>query len=138
MTIEEKIQHLRQALNHHNHLYYVLDSPEISDYEFDMMLKELQELEAKHPEFFDPFSPSQRVGGAVTKNFQTIPHERRMYSLDNSYSKEDLADWEARLVKTLGGIHPEYTCELKYDGASISIHYENGKLVRAVTRGDGF
>lgn len=138
MTAQQKIKELRESLDRHNHLYYVLDAPEISDYEFDMMLRELQQLEAQHPEFFDPLSPTQRVGGEVTKNFVTRPHERRMYSLDNSYSKEDLADWQARVVKTLGGIQPEFTCELKYDGASISIHYENGKLVRALTRGDGF
>lgn len=138
MTAQQKIKELRESLNRHNQLYYVLDAPEISDYEFDMMLRELQQLEAQHPEFFDPLSPTQRVGGEITKNFVTRPHERRMYSLDNSYSKEDLADWQARVVKTLGGIQPEFTCELKYDGASISIHYENGKLVRALTRGDGF
>lgn len=138
MTAQQKIAELRKALNRHNHLYYVLDAPEISDYEFDVMLRELQQLEDQHPEFFDPLSPTQRVGGEVTKNFVTLPHERRMYSLDNSYSKEELADWQARVVKTLGGIQPEFTCELKYDGASISIHYENGKLVRALTRGDGF
>lgn len=137
-TAEQKITELRQALTHHNHQYYVLDSPEISDYEFDMLLKELQQLEAQHPEFFDPLSPSQRVGGGLTKNFATVQHQRRMYSLDNSYSKEDLTDWENRMIRALGGITPEYTCELKYDGASISIHYENGKLIRAVTRGDGF
>ncbi|HRN99743.1 MAG TPA: NAD-dependent DNA ligase LigA, partial [Flavobacterium sp.] len=138
MTAQQKIAELRKALNRHNHLYYVLDAPEISDYEFDVMLPELQQLEDQHPEFFDPLSPTQRVGGEVTKNFVTLPHERRMYSLDNSYSKEELADWQARVVKTLGGIQPEFTCELKYDGASISIHYENGKRVRALTRGDGF
>ncbi|WP_442787776.1 NAD-dependent DNA ligase LigA [Flavobacterium suncheonense] len=138
MDIFSKIQALREELNQHNYNYYVLDNPTISDYEFDIKLKELQELEAKHPEYFDENSPTQRVGGAITKNFQTVQHEHRMYSLDNSYSKEDLLDWEARAQKILGNVPMEYTCELKYDGASISITYENGILKRAVTRGDGF
>lgn len=138
MDIFSKIQALREELNQHNYNYYVLDNPTISDYEFDIKLKELQELEAKHPEYFDENSPTQRVGGTITKNFQTVQHEYRMYSLDNSYSKEDLLDWEARAQKILGNVPLEYTCELKYDGASISISYENGRLKRAVTRGDGF
>jgi DNA ligase (NAD+) len=116
----------------------VLDNPTISDFEFDQKLKQLQDLEAQHPESFDENSPTQRVGGMVTKNFETIKHEYRMYSLDNSYSIEDLQDWETRIQKVLGDVPLEYTCELKYDGASISISYENGRLVRAVTRGDGF
>jgi DNA ligase (NAD+) len=138
MNIPQTIQTLREELNLHNHNYYVLDKPTLSDYEFDMKLKELQDLENKHPEFFDANSPTQRVGGTVTKNFETIPHEYRMYSLDNSYSKEDLIDWQNRIQKILGNVPLEYTCELKYDGASISITYENGILKRAVTRGDGF
>jgi DNA ligase (NAD+) len=138
MNIQQTIQTLREELNLHNHNYYVLDKPTISDYEFDIKLKELQDLESKYPEFFDANSPTQRVGGTVTKNFETIPHEYRMYSLDNSYSKEDLIDWENRIQKVLGNVPLEYTCELKYDGASISITYENGMLKRAVTRGDGF
>ncbi|MES2810983.1 MAG: NAD-dependent DNA ligase LigA [Bacteroidota bacterium] len=138
MDVLQKIQSLRDELNLHNYNYYVLDTPTISDYEFDIKLKELQELETKHPEYFDENSPTLRVGGSITKNFETIKHEYRMYSLDNSYSKEDLLDWEARAQKILGNVSLEYTCELKYDGASISILYENGKLKRAVTRGDGF
>ncbi len=137
MNTEQHIQNLRNELREHNYNYYVLDNPTISDYDFDIKLKELQELEAKHPEFFDTNSPTQRVGGAITKNFETIVHEHRMYSLDNSYSKEDLQDWEARIKKLVDG-DIKYTCELKYDGASISLTYENGLLVRAVTRGDGF
>jgi DNA ligase (NAD+) len=138
MAIQKIIQDLREELNLHNHNYYVLDLPTISDLEFDLKLKQLQELEANHPEFFDENSPSQRVGGAITKNFNTVVHEHRMYSLDNSYSKEDLQDWEVKIQKVLGNVNLQYTCELKYDGASISITYENGKLLRAVTRGDGF
>ncbi|MBA4277314.1 NAD-dependent DNA ligase LigA [Flavobacterium sp.] len=137
MDIQNTIQKLREELNQHNYNYYVLDTPTISDFEFDLKLKQLQELEAKHPEFFDENSPTQRVGGAITKNFETVKHEHRMYSLDNSYSKEELVDWEKRVQRVLGDVPLEYTCELKYDGASISITYENGKLKRAVTRGDG-
>jgi DNA ligase (NAD+) len=138
MNIQQTIQSLRDELNLHNYNYYVLDNPTLTDYEFDMKLKELQALEDKHPEFFDANSPTQRVGGTITKNFETIAHDYRMYSLDNSYSKEDLLDWETRIQKVLGNVPLEYTCELKYDGASISITYENGKLKRALTRGDGF
>ncbi len=138
MIIKEKIEELRQELREHNHNYYVLDNPTISDYEFDMKLKELQNLEAKHPEFYDAASPTLRVGGDITKKFNTIVHAHRMYSLDNSYSKEDLEDWEKRIQRILGDAEVEFTCELKYDGASISITYEEGQLVKAVTRGDGF
>ena len=138
MDIQNTIQTLSEELNQHNYNYYVLDKPIISDYEFDLKLKQLQDLENKYPEYFDENSPTQRVGGTITKNFQTVPHEHRMYSLDNSYSKEELVDWEKRIQKVLGEVPLEYTCELKYDGASISITYENGKLKRAVTRGDGF
>lgn len=138
MSIQQTIIGLREELNQHNHNYYVLDKPSISDFEFDQKLKELQLLEAKHPEFYDESSPTQRVGGTITKNFQTVVHENRMYSLDNSYSKDDLQDWEVKIQKVLGNVNLQYTCELKYDGASISITYEHGKLLRAVTRGDGF
>ena len=138
MDIQKIIQNLREELNLHNHNYYVLDIPTISDFEFDQKLKQLQELENQHPEFFDENSPTQRVGGTITKNFNTVVHDYRMYSLDNSYSKDDLIDWEVRIQKVLGNVSLQYTCELKYDGASISITYENGKLKRAVTRGDGF
>lgn len=137
-TIEQKIQSLRDELNQHNYNYYVLDNTTISDFEFDIKLKELQKLEEEHPEFFDANSPTQRVGGAITKNFETVTHKNRMYSLDNSYSKEDLQDWEKRIQKILGTTETEYTCELKFDGASINLTYENGKFIKAVTRGDGF
>ena len=137
-SIQTTIQQLRDELNTHNHNYYVLDNATISDFEFDQKLKQLQDLEDKHPEFFDENSPTLRVGGTITKNFKTIVHENRMYSLENSYSKEDLQDWEIRIQKVLGDVPLQYTCELKYDGASISLTYENGKLSKAVTRGDGF
>lgn len=137
MNIKQQIEELRKDIREHNYNYYVLDKPTISDYDFDIKLKELQALESQYPEFFDANSPTQRVGGAVTKNFETLVHEHRMYSLDNSYSKEDLLDWETRIKKLVDG-DIQYTCELKYDGASISITYENGQLTKAVTRGDGF
>jgi DNA ligase (NAD+) len=137
MTIQDTIQDLRDELNQHNHNYYVLDQPTISDFEFDQKLKQLQELENQYPEYFDENSPTQRVGGRITKNFETVVHTTRMYSLDNSYSKEDVIDWENRIQKVLGNVNLQYTCELKYDGASISITYENGKLIKAITRGDG-
>ena len=138
MNISKTIQDLRDELNLHNHNYYVLDTPTVSDFEFDQKLKQLQELENQYPEFYDENSPTQRVGGTITKNFNTVVHDYRMYSLDNSYSKDDLIDWENRIQKVLGNVPLQYTCELKYDGASISITYENGKLIRAITRGDGF
>ncbi|SEE55895.1 DNA ligase (NAD+) [Tenacibaculum sp. MAR_2010_89] len=138
MTTEQKIQQLREELRQHNHNYYVLDNATISDYDFDIKLKELEKLEEENPDFFDSNSPTQRVGGDVTKNFETITHKNRMYSLDNSYSKDDLLDWEKRVQKNLGTEDIEYTCELKYDGASINLTYENGQFIRAVTRGDGF
>jgi DNA ligase (NAD+) len=136
--IQQKINQLREELNQHNYNYYVLDNASISDYDFDIKLKELEKLEEENPKFFDANSPTQRVGGQITKNFETLTHKNRMYSLDNSYSKEDLLDWEKRIQKMLGTSEIEYTCELKYDGASINLTYENGKFVKAVTRGDGF
>jgi len=137
MNMEEKINQLREELRKHNYNYYVLDNATISDYDFDIKLKELQKLEEAHPEFYDANSPTLRVGGEITKNFTTIKHDYRMYSLANSYSKEDLEDWKTRIKKLVDG-DVEYTCELKYDGASISLTYENGYLLRAVTRGDGY
>ncbi len=135
--IQHKIEALRQELHQHNYNYYILDEPSISDFEFDVMLKELQDLEEKYPEFADANSPTLRVGGGVTKNFPTVQHQFRMYSLDNSYDFDDLEDWEKRIIKTIE--EPvEFVAELKYDGASISILYENGQLSQAVTRGDGF
>ncbi len=137
-AVYQQIKELREQIDLHNYEYYTLDRPTISDFEFDQKLKKLQELEDQYPEYFDENSPTQRVGGAITKNFETVVHQHRMYSLENSYSKEDLVEWENRIQRILGDVPIEYVCELKYDGASISITYENGKLVRAVTRGDGF
>ena len=136
MDAKLKIEQLRTELHEHNYNYYVLDQPVISDYEFDMKLKELQELEMANPEFHDPNSPTMRVGGEVTKHFKTVIHDFPMYSLSNSYSKEDLEEWQTRIQKIIED-PLEFTCELKYDGASISLTYENGEFLRAVTRGDG-
>lgn len=136
MNIQKTIAQLRDELHQHNYNYYVLDAPTISDFEFDQLLDKLQRLEKEHPEFSDDNSPTQRVGGAVTKNFETVTHKNRMYSLSNSYSKEDLLDWEGRIKKLVDG-EVYYTCELKYDGASINLTYKDGFLHSAVTRGDG-
>ena len=138
MTVKERIQQFRDELNNHNYNYYVLDTTTISDFDFDIKLKELEKLEKENPLFFDVNSPTQRVGGTVTKNFNTLVHKNRMYSLDNSYSKEDLLDWEKRVEKVLGTTALEFTCELKFDGASINLTFENGQFIKAVTRGDGF
>lgn len=137
MTIEERIQRLRKELHQYNYQYYILDDPTISDFEFDQKLKQLQDLEREHPQFADANSPTQRVGGGITKSFPTVQHDFRMYSLDNSYDFDDLEDWISRMKKTVDA-PIEFVAELKYDGASISILYENGILTQAVTRGDGF
>ncbi len=135
--VKEQILALRKALHDHNYRYYVLDDPIISDYEFDQSIRELANLEKQYPEYHDPNSPTLRVGGGVTKDFPTLVHEFPMYSLENAYSQQELLDWEKRVQKGLGTDEVSYTCELKYDGASISLTYERGVLERAVTRGDG-
>lgn len=135
---KEEIVSLREELDGHNYRYYVLDTPTISDKEFDEKLRRLSGLEKQYPEFDDPDSPTHRVGGQVTKFFDTVRHRSRMYSLDNTYSQEELADFDRRVRKELGDDEKiEYVLELKYDGASISVTYENGRLKRAETRGDG-
>ena len=136
--IQEKIIRLRDELHQHNHRYYIEDAPIISDFAFDQLLEELQELEIQYPQFQDPNSPTQRVGGDVTKSFDTVAHRYPMYSLSNTYSKEELLQWEERIRKILGSEAViSYTCELKFDGASISLTYENGEFIQALTRGDG-
>lgn len=134
---KDRIEFLRKELTDLNYKYYVLDQSDVSDYEFDQMMNELKQLEKENPELDSPGSPSHRVGGQITKIFPTVRHERRMYSLDNSYSFDDIKDWATRVAKSIDE-KVEYVCELKYDGLSISILYENGQLVQAVTRGDGF
>ena len=135
MDVQIEIERLRSELHKHNHRYYTLDAPVISDYDFDQLLKKLEQLEAAHPEFFDPNSPSVRVGGEVTKNFETVSHRFPMLSLGNTYSLEELQDWIIRVQKLAP--NATFVCELKYDGVAIGIQYVNGALSRAVTRGDG-
>ena len=136
MSIKNQISKLREKLHEHNYNYYVLDNPIISDYEFDMLLNKLKKLEELHPDFFDPNSPTQRIGGEITKSFENSKHLAPMFSLDNSYSLEDLYEWEKRIKKIVD--QPiSYTCELKFDGISINLLYENGNLIKALTRGDG-
>jgi len=135
-TIHQLIEQLSNELHRHNHLYYVENSPEISDFEFDQLMKQLQELEAKHPEMVLDSSPTKRVGGDITKKFNTIAHKYPMLSLSNTYSRDEIVEWENRIKKSIE--HKiEYVCELKYDGVAIGIAYKNGKLHSAVTRGDG-
>ena len=135
-AIKVKIDQLRQELESHNYRYYVLSQPVISDFEFDMKLKELEKLEAEHPEFFDPNSPTQRVGSDINQEFSQVKHQYPMLSLSNSYSAGELRDFDQRIRRQIDEPY-EFVCELKFDGTSISLSYENGQLVRAVTRGDG-
>ncbi|WP_430810070.1 MULTISPECIES: NAD-dependent DNA ligase LigA [unclassified Carboxylicivirga] len=135
--IGNKIKALREALHHHNHQYYVLNEPLISDYEFDRMMYELIELEKAHPEFMDANSPSQRVGSDINKEFTQVKHAYPMLSLGNTYNEGEIKDFYTRIEKQLPGEDFEIVCELKYDGTAIGLSYENGQLVRAVTRGDG-
>lgn len=132
-----RIEELREELNRHNHNYYVLNSPEISDKDFDLLMKELERLEAEYPEYYDEMSPTQRVGSDLTKGFEHVVHTRPMMSLSNSYSIEEVDEWFDRVRKALEGESFDVVGELKFDGTSISITYRNGRLVRAVTRGDG-
>ncbi|MCH2198845.1 MAG: NAD-dependent DNA ligase LigA [Flavobacteriales bacterium] len=132
-----RIDQLTEELREHNHQYYVLNTPSISDYDFDMLLKELEHLESAHPELAHENSPTKRVGGDITEKFEKYTHRYPMLSLSNSYSKEEISEWAARLEKTIENEEVEFVMELKYDGVAISLTYENGELVRAVTRGDG-
>lgn len=135
--IKTRIEALRDELNRHNHNYYVLNAPEISDKDFDMLLKELEKLESEHPEYHDPLSPTQRVGSDLSKGFEHVVHERPMMSLSNTYSVDEVDDWFKRIDKALGGADYSIVGEMKFDGTSISITYKHGRMVRAVTRGDG-
>ncbi len=137
MTEKERILQLRKELHEHNYKYYVLNEPTISDQDFDFMMHELQDLEARHPEMADPNSPTQRVGSDLNQEFTQVKHRYPMLSLANTYNEQDVADWYNSVSKGLGGEPFEVCCELKYDGLSISLTYENGRLVRGVTRGDG-
>ena len=137
MSPKEKIYFLRDELHHHNHLYYVKNEPVISDYEFDLKLNELISLENEYPQFYDPNSPTVRIGSSLSNDFERITHKFQMYSLENSYSIEDLKNWEARIKKKLGINDISYCCELKLDGVSISLSYDSGIFAQGLTRGDG-
>ena len=137
MTEQERILQLRNELHEHNHRYYVLNQPVISDQDFDFLMHELQDLEAKHPEMDDPNSPTQRVGSDLNQEFQQVAHRYPMLSLANTYNEQEVTEWYASVKKLLAGEPFEVCCEMKYDGLSISLTYENGRLTRAVTRGDG-
>ena len=134
---EQRIKELREIINRHNHNYYVLNAPTVSDQEFDALLRELQDLERDYPQYQDPLSPTQRVGSDISKGFTQVRHERPMMSLSNSYNIDEVQDFLRRAQEGLGGESIEIVGEMKYDGTSISITYEQGRLVRAVTRGDG-
>jgi DNA ligase (NAD+) len=135
--IEKKIEALREKIRHHEYLYYVLDNPEIRDAEFDQFMIELKKIESEHPDLITPDSPTQRVGGKPREGFLKAPHSSPMLSLDNTYSEDELRNWERRVRELSGREDIDYVCELKLDGMSLALHYENGKLVRGITRGDG-
>ena len=135
--VEKKLETLRQKIRHHEYLYYVLDNPEISDAEFDKLMRQLKDLEAEHPSLVTPDSPTQRVGGKPREGFVKVPHSSPMLSLDNTYNEEELRDWERRVHELSGRKDVDYVCELKLDGMSLALLYEDGKLLRGVTRGDG-
>ena len=137
MNEKERILYLREQLHEHNYKYYVLNQPDISDQEFDFLMHELQDLEAKHPELYDANSPTQRVGSDLNQNFTQVAHKYPMLSLANTYNEQDVADWYESVSRGLGGEPFEVCCEMKYDGLSISLTYVDGKLVSGVTRGDG-
>ncbi|HPV26328.1 MAG TPA: NAD-dependent DNA ligase LigA, partial [Bacteroidales bacterium] len=133
---KRRVEELRKTIDEHNHRYYVLNQPVITDFEFDLLLNELQTLEKKFPELVTPDSPTMRVGSDLTEEFEQMEHRWPMMSLGNTYSEEELVEFGERVKRTLGH-EPEYVCELKYDGVSISLTYENAALSAAVTRGDG-
>jgi DNA ligase (NAD+) len=135
--IEKKIESLREKIRRHEYLYYVLDDPKITDGEFDQLMIDLKKIESRHPELITSDSPTQRVGGKPREGFLKAPHSSPMLSLDNTYSEDELRSWERRVHELSGRDDIEYVCELKLDGMSLALHYENGKLVRGITRGDG-
>ncbi|HBM80593.1 MAG TPA: DNA ligase (NAD(+)) LigA, partial [Clostridiaceae bacterium] len=137
MDVAKRIEELRKIINYHSYRYYVIDKPEISDYEYDMLYRELEDLEDKHPELITPDSPTQRVGGEALREFEQVVHTIPLQSLQDVFSFGELRDWDRR-VKSMINETPEYIVELKIDGLSVALLYENGKLVRGATRGDGF
>ena len=134
---EKKIESLREKIRHHEYLYYVVDNPEISDAEFDKLMQQLKALEGEHPELITADSPTQRVGGKPREGFVKVPHSTPMLSLDNTYNEEELRAWERRVHELSGRTEVDYVCELKLDGMSLALIYEDGRLVRGITRGDG-
>src|SRR6266567_3793749 len=132
-----KIENLREKIRHHEHLYYVLDAPELNDADFDQLMQELKKLEAANPELITPDSPTQRVGGKPREGFVKVEHSRPMLSLDNAYNEQELRDWDRRARELAGSEKIEYVCELKLDGMSMALTYEQGRVLRGVTRGDG-
>src|SRR5271166_266493 len=135
--VEKKLDSLREKIRHHEYLYYVLDNPGISDAEFDQLMQQLKDLEAAHPDLITPDSPTQRVGGKPREGFVKVPHSSPMLSLDNTYNEEELRAWDRRVHELSGRTDVDYVCELKLDGMSLALLYEDGKLARGVTRGDG-
>src|SRR5271163_4561146 len=136
-TVEAELEDLREKLHHHEYLYHVLDRPEITDAEYDRMMRRLQELEAAHPEFVTPDSPTQRVGGKAREGFVKVRHSSPMLSLDNALNADEMRAFDQRIRELLKGEPFEYVAELKLDGLSMAVHYEDGKMLRAITRGDG-
>src|SRR6476660_7180025 len=136
-AIERQIGELRETIRRHEHLYYVLDAPELPDAEFDRLMQELKRLEAAHPALITPDSPTQRVGGKPLEGFPKVEHSRPMLSLDNAYNEQELRDWDRRVRELAGNAEIEYVCELKLDGMSMALTYQNGQLLRGATRGDG-
>src|SRR6476660_2242666 len=137
VAVERQIDELRETIRHHEHLYYVLDAPELPDAEFDRLMQELKRLEAAHPELITKDSPSQRVGGKPAEGFPKVVHSRPMLSLDNAYNEEELRDWDRRVRELAGSDKIEYVCEFKMDGMSLALTYRDGRLLTGVTRGDG-
>src|SRR5690348_8665978 len=136
-NIHDELDCLREKIRHHEYRYYVLDDPEISDAEFDLLMNQLKKIESEHPELVTPDSPTQRVGGKPREGFVKVPHSMPMLSLDNAYNEEELRNWERRVHELAGRKDVEYVCELKLDGMSLALRYEDGKLMRGITRGDG-
>ena len=136
-TIKKRIEHLREAIRHHDYLYYVLAQPEVSDKEYDDLMRKLKGLENEYPQFITPDSPSQRVSGKVLKGFKSVRHKQKMLSLENTYSFKELSDWDERVQKGLGKGGIEYVVELKIDGVSANLTYQKGRFVLGATRGDG-
>ncbi len=136
-NLQQKLEAVRDKIRYHEHRYYVLDDPEISDAEFDRLMNELKALEAAHPELITPDSPTQRVGGKPREGFVKVAHSSPMLSLDNTYNEQELRDWERRVHELTGESRVDYVCELKLDGMSLAVRYKDAKLALAITRGDG-